>query len=259
MCPRCGWPNLLLCADCGYQASVTAGTIFQDTRKPLTLWFRAAWWVTRHLELQRVLGLSGLSSAAPWCAPVFGLPVGGVASTKGPATPTSSSLVHTDGWEGDFGEQRTPRNNRRVSCCRACSAGCWGPTRGQSTEQKHFTFSFNRLPCDQILGLSHECNVRQGKVHIAWRLVRYLMKISRERELLPERRSFSLTAHERARRRFILRCLPTHHRSAPAARFCSFCRGAMAAAERLRMTISTRRLAARPCGELLSATGRSSP
>ena len=38
--------NLLLCADCGYQASVTAGTIFQDTRKPLTLWFRAAWWVT---------------------------------------------------------------------------------------------------------------------------------------------------------------------------------------------------------------------
>ena len=53
MCPRCGiqssWAskrNLLLCADCGYQASVTAGTIFQDTRKPLTLWFRAAWWVT---------------------------------------------------------------------------------------------------------------------------------------------------------------------------------------------------------------------
>ena len=52
VCPRCGiqssWGkrNLLLCADCGYQASVTAGTIFQDTRKPLTLWFRAAWWVT---------------------------------------------------------------------------------------------------------------------------------------------------------------------------------------------------------------------
>ena len=70
VCPRCGiqssWAskrNLLLCADCGYQASVTAGTIFQDTRKPLTLWFRAAWWVTTQkggasaLELQRVLGL----------------------------------------------------------------------------------------------------------------------------------------------------------------------------------------------------------
>ena len=45
VCPRRGthsaWAskrNLLLCADCGYQASVTAGTIFQDTRKPLTLW-----------------------------------------------------------------------------------------------------------------------------------------------------------------------------------------------------------------------------
>ena len=52
-CSRCGetknWPKpvgLLRCADCGYQASVTAGTIFQDSRLPLTLWFRAAWWVT---------------------------------------------------------------------------------------------------------------------------------------------------------------------------------------------------------------------
>src|SRR5437016_3132427 len=40
-CPRCGgrksWPKsevLLECAGCGYQASVTAGTIFQDTRQP---------------------------------------------------------------------------------------------------------------------------------------------------------------------------------------------------------------------------------
>jgi hypothetical protein len=32
---------LLQCSGCGYQSSVTAGTIFQDTRKPLTLWFRA--------------------------------------------------------------------------------------------------------------------------------------------------------------------------------------------------------------------------
>ena len=47
-CPRCGgrktWPVrgvLLQCSGCGYQSSVTAGTIFQDTRKPLALWFRA--------------------------------------------------------------------------------------------------------------------------------------------------------------------------------------------------------------------------
>ena len=49
-CPRCGgrksWPKsdvLLQCSACDYQVSVTAGTIFQDTRKPLKLWFRAAW------------------------------------------------------------------------------------------------------------------------------------------------------------------------------------------------------------------------
>lgn len=47
-CPRCGhrkgWPVrglLVQCAACGRQTSVTAGTIFQDTRTPLTVWFRA--------------------------------------------------------------------------------------------------------------------------------------------------------------------------------------------------------------------------
>src|SRR5712691_3312564 len=45
VCPRCSgrtaWTttrHLLVCAGCQHQASVTAGTIFQDTRKPLTLW-----------------------------------------------------------------------------------------------------------------------------------------------------------------------------------------------------------------------------
>ncbi len=78
-CPRCGgrtaWTtsrHLLVCAGCQYQASVTAGTIFQDTRKPLTLWFRAIWWVTaqKHgasaLELQRILGLGSYVTAWTW-------------------------------------------------------------------------------------------------------------------------------------------------------------------------------------------------
>lgn len=78
-CPRCGegkaWPVrmvLLQCARCGYQTSVTAGTIFQDGRKPLTLWFRAAWWVTSQktgasaLGLQRVLGLGSYKTAWTW-------------------------------------------------------------------------------------------------------------------------------------------------------------------------------------------------
>jgi transposase-like protein len=49
-CPACGheraWPVRkvwLQCARCGRQTSATAGTIFQDTRKPLRLWFRAMW------------------------------------------------------------------------------------------------------------------------------------------------------------------------------------------------------------------------
>jgi len=78
-CPRCGgrraWTTtrrLLVCASCQHQTSVTAGTIFQDRRKPLTLWFRAIWWITtqKHgasaLELQRVLGLGSYVTAWTW-------------------------------------------------------------------------------------------------------------------------------------------------------------------------------------------------
>jgi hypothetical protein len=60
---------LLECAGCGYQTSVIAGTIFQDTRTPLSTWFRAMWWVTTQkngasaLGLQRVLGLKKYETA----------------------------------------------------------------------------------------------------------------------------------------------------------------------------------------------------
>jgi transposase-like protein/ribosomal protein L37AE/L43A len=75
-CPRCGGSQarrgsrgLLRCSQCDYQASVTAGTIFQDTRLSLTIWFRAIWWVTSQkngtsaLGLQRVLGLGSYRTA----------------------------------------------------------------------------------------------------------------------------------------------------------------------------------------------------
>src|SRR5664279_1613546 len=78
-CSRCddakAWPlrsGLWQCARCGYQMSVTAGTIFQDTRTPLTVWFRAMWWVTSQkngvsaLGLQRVLGLGSYQTAWAW-------------------------------------------------------------------------------------------------------------------------------------------------------------------------------------------------
>lgn len=78
-CPKCdgtrSWPVrrvLLQCRDCGHQTSVTAGTIFQDTRKPLSLWFRVMWWVTTQkngasaLGLQRAVGLGSYKTAWTW-------------------------------------------------------------------------------------------------------------------------------------------------------------------------------------------------
>ena len=78
-CPRCGHPEawsmkreLYRCVRCRYETSVTAGTIFQDTRKPLRLWFRAIWHLTSQkyganaLGLQRVLDLGCYETAWTW-------------------------------------------------------------------------------------------------------------------------------------------------------------------------------------------------
>ena len=78
-CPRCEcrevWEpirGLLVCASCSYHISVTAGTIFERTRKPLTIWFRTMWWVTSQktgvsaLGLQQVLGLGSYHTAWTW-------------------------------------------------------------------------------------------------------------------------------------------------------------------------------------------------
>jgi len=78
-CPRCGCREsspvravLLRCRDCRHQTSVTAGTIFQDTRTSLRLWFQAIWWVVSQkngvsaLGLQRVLGLKSYETAWTW-------------------------------------------------------------------------------------------------------------------------------------------------------------------------------------------------
>src|SRR3989304_6070730 len=76
VCPRCGgrrpWPMARgpwLCRGCRAQVSVTAGTVFQDSHLPLTVWFRAMWYVATQkngasaLGLQRVLGLGSYRSA----------------------------------------------------------------------------------------------------------------------------------------------------------------------------------------------------
>jgi len=76
ICPRCqgskAWATrrgLRLCAGCGHETSVTAGTIFERTHTPLTVWFRSVWWVTSQktgasaLGLQRVLKLGTYRTA----------------------------------------------------------------------------------------------------------------------------------------------------------------------------------------------------
>lgn len=78
-CPHCQGAKavvvrvtLLQCCACRRQTSVGAGTIFQDTRKPLSMWFRAMWYVTSQkngasaLGLQRVLGLGSYETAWTW-------------------------------------------------------------------------------------------------------------------------------------------------------------------------------------------------
>lgn len=78
-CPDCGhekaWRigrGLYQCGRCPHQASVIAGTVFQDTRKPLQMWFRAMWHVTSQkygasaLGVQRVLGLGSYRTAWVW-------------------------------------------------------------------------------------------------------------------------------------------------------------------------------------------------
>ena len=78
-CPRCGndrvWQNarlLFRCTKCDLETSITAGTLFQDTRKPLRLWFQAMWYVTNQkqgvnaLGLQRLLGLGSYRTAWTW-------------------------------------------------------------------------------------------------------------------------------------------------------------------------------------------------
>jgi transposase-like protein/ribosomal protein L37AE/L43A len=78
-CPVCAHPKewktgreLWECAACGRQTSVTAGTIFERTRKPLALWFRAIWLVTSQKGgvsakgVQRVLGFGSYETAWTW-------------------------------------------------------------------------------------------------------------------------------------------------------------------------------------------------
>jgi transposase-like protein len=78
-CPQCGnstaWPTRrheYRCSECNRQTSITSGTIFHRTRKPLQLWFQLMWSITSQkyganaLGVQRVLGLGSYHTAWEW-------------------------------------------------------------------------------------------------------------------------------------------------------------------------------------------------
>ena len=79
-CPDCGvvgepWEmagGWLRCRACRRETSITAGTIFEGTRKPLRTWFLAMWFVTSQkngmsaLELQRQMGFGSYQTAWAW-------------------------------------------------------------------------------------------------------------------------------------------------------------------------------------------------
>lgn len=78
-CPSCGtdraWRTsrgLWMCSGCSRQTSATAGTIFQDSRKSLHLWFLVIWHVTSQKSgvsaqsLQRLLGFKRYETAWVW-------------------------------------------------------------------------------------------------------------------------------------------------------------------------------------------------
>ena len=76
VCPECGngrgWrlgDGRIMCAGCGHRTSVTAGTIFDRTRTPLTVWFTACWLFATAkdgisaLSVQRSLEISSYQTA----------------------------------------------------------------------------------------------------------------------------------------------------------------------------------------------------
>lgn len=74
-CPACsaeGWRSARgrwACRGCGKQTSLTAGTIFEGTRKPLLDWFEVAWRITTAKNGVSALAVSvewGLSREAGW-------------------------------------------------------------------------------------------------------------------------------------------------------------------------------------------------
>ena len=78
ICKKCGhrkyWLSsrkLYICTRCEHQHSLTASTIMDSSKKPITYWFKAMWWFTTRksginaVNLKELLGLGSYGTA--WC------------------------------------------------------------------------------------------------------------------------------------------------------------------------------------------------
>lgn len=78
-CTRCqnktywiGSKKRIICTRCEFQTTAISGTIFEQTNKPLVLWFRAIWWMISQKNgvsasgLQKILGLGSYKTAWTW-------------------------------------------------------------------------------------------------------------------------------------------------------------------------------------------------
>ena len=79
VCKKCGhqryWLSsrkLYICTQCEHQHSLTAGTIMDSSKSPITYWFKAMWWFTTRksgvnaVNLKELLGFGSYGTAWTW-------------------------------------------------------------------------------------------------------------------------------------------------------------------------------------------------
>jgi len=78
-CKKCGhtkyWisaKHIYICTCCEHQHSLTAGTIMDSSKKPITYWFKAMWWFTTRksginaVNLKELMGFGSYGTAWTW-------------------------------------------------------------------------------------------------------------------------------------------------------------------------------------------------
>jgi transposase-like protein len=79
VCEECGYTEYwtlsrkrIKCKHCSFLITITANTIFDQSNKPLTMWFRAIWWMIAQKNgvsatgLQNILGIGSYKTAWIW-------------------------------------------------------------------------------------------------------------------------------------------------------------------------------------------------